>query len=212
RRERMLAPMIAFAVVSCVIVGRSHLVLNRYALPLAPVIAVLAAHALSAIRGLPLRIALAVALVALQLPATLSYLRLIASEDTRVAAATWLQENLPPEGRVFFPGGPLWSAYVAPDLLRPLQLPKQIEPALAAEIERRLPAPFPRQWRWASGVARPDGTGAAKHPLAAYAGALVITAEHPSPRFTEAMTPPALVQALEESARVLADFDIAGRP
>src|SRR5262249_46572507 len=122
RRERAVVPLLAFVALYAAIVGRSHLVLNRYALPLLPAIAFLAAHALRAIRPTALALAIAGLAIVTQLAPTASYLRLLATEDTRVAAATWLTTHVPPDAKLFLPGGPLWSAYVAPDLLRPLQL------------------------------------------------------------------------------------------
>jgi hypothetical protein len=203
RRERGLVPLVVFAVVYAAIAARSRMVLNRYALPLLPCVAVLAAYGLAFVPRLAPRLALAALVVALQLRPTLSYLRLIATEDTRVAAASWLRANVAAADPVFQPGGPLWAAYVAPDLPRPPRIPKQIDDALAAEIRRRLRPAFPREWQYARSVGRGDGA-----PLAPYAGAVVVTAEHPSPRFARVVTPPALVRALEEEARLLADFPI----
>jgi zinc D-Ala-D-Ala dipeptidase len=212
RRERRLLPVLVFVVAYGAIAARSHLVLNRYALPLLPALALLAAYALLAVRRPSLRAALVAAALVVQVPATVSYLRLLASEDTRVAAARWLRGHVAPDAPVFLPGGPLWSAYVAPDLPRPLTLPRQLDPGLARAIAERMPPTFPRHWRWATGLRRAPADEGDRDPLAEFAGGVVVTAEHPSPRFTKAMTSARLVEALEQGAVLLADFPIESSP
>src|SRR5581483_2029246 len=197
RRERALLPVIAFAAIYAAIVARSNLVYNRYALPLAPCLAVLAAYALGAVPRAGARAAIAVLVVALQLRPTLAYLRLLAVEDTRVAAAAWLRANASPDDTMFLPG-PIWAAYAAPDLPRPVQVPKAIDASLASEIQRRLPPTFPPQWRWMNALR--TGPDADRNPLAPFRGAIVVTAEHPSPRFGRVVTSAGVVRALEAGA------------
>jgi hypothetical protein len=114
-----------------------------------------------------------------------------------------LRAHRSPEQTVFLPG-PIWFPYVGPDLPRQARLPESIEPSLREEIARRLPPPLPGPWRWASWLPR----ARAGDPLGIFAGALVVTVEHPNPGFARVMSSPELVRALEGGARLLADFPI----
>lgn len=211
RRQGVLLPLGGFALAYAALAARSHFVLNRYTLLLAPAVAVFAAHGVR--RVLPGRLALvAVALLAgLGLARTLPYLRLLGVEDTRVAAARWLRGHLRPEAEVVWPGNVLLGGYVGPDLARPLPL-ERLPAARREAIAQRVPPPFPRR-RLYLGAPQPlpdcDGCAAA---LAPWAGRVVITAEHPDPVFRDAVSSPVLVDALARHALPLADFPIEAAP
>ena len=76
------------------VVGSGHRLFMRYALPLAPLLIVLAAGLLVRIRGKAL--AVAVVLVALQpFWSSLQQVSLLAGTDTRVEARRWMEANIP---------------------------------------------------------------------------------------------------------------------
>jgi hypothetical protein len=142
-------------------------------------------------------------------PAAIAFVTLIASEDTRVSAARWLEANVAPDARVFLPGGPLYIGYVGPTL-RPKAAPdRSLAPELKAEIERRTPESFPRTWRFARALAR--GEDGERIPRR-FAGSIIVTAEHGAPVFDVAMTSPDFIRMLERNARLLADFPIEREP
>lgn len=211
RRERALAPLAGFTLAYAALVLGSTFVLNRYVLMLAPPCAVFAAVALHAILPPRPRLAAAAALVVLGLPACVAHVRLLAAEDTRVAAARWLRANVQPEASVFWPGDPLLSFYAGPDLTRPLGLGDRLPPAMREALARRLP-PLPYPPRHHGAPIPQPGCAPCAETLRPYAGSIVVTAEHSDPAFADAVSSPLLLEALSRWAVPLADFPIEAAP
>lgn len=206
RRVRPLLPLAAFTLIYACVVWRSPIIINRYTLPLAAPAAVLAAYALHSISRVPLRLAAVALLLALGLPSCLAYDRLLAREDTRVAAARWLQASVRPEARIFLPGDVMTGGYLSPDLPRPPFNPDALPPERAAVLKARMPPPFPRRRvylllpkEYAEG--RP-GPGR----LARWANSVVVSAELREGPFAKDSTPSELIADLERHAVLLADY------
>ncbi len=209
RRDMRLLPLLSFVVAYGLLTWRSTLVLNRYVLPLVPSLAVLAAYALHGRIPTLVRAAVVAAVLCIDVPPTTAYLRLIAVEDTRVAAARWLREHVAARDAVFFSGVSSWAGYLAPALPRQLTLHGELRPELRAEIQRRMPPSFPLAWRFAP---LPISTSEGGPGLRALAGAVVVTSEHDSPRFDRVVAEPGLIALLLEHGRLLADFPIERVP
>jgi hypothetical protein len=153
RRERALVPVLGPAVLLCASALGATFLMNRYALPLLLPCAVFAAYGLHwSLRSTPLRAAVVALLVAMALPSCISYLRLLAVEDTRVAAARWLAAHVRPGAVVVWSMSTLYSSFYGPDVpARPrlVGLPS----APLAELERKMGGPvvpsyrFVRSWR-----------------------------------------------------------------
>jgi hypothetical protein len=212
RRERALMPLLLFVAIYGWLIHDTALGFNRYALPLAAPVAVLAAYGLHHAVGFRLRIAAIAALVAVGLPWCVAYDRLIAREDTRVAAGRWLVEHVRPDAAVVMPGNFLSSLYVGPALPGPLTWKGGLPPDVSAEMERRAAPRFPRTpsfLRQPRGYeASPEGPGR----LALWANAVVVTSEMYEGVFAKDSTPITLVADFERYAVLLADFPVVARP
>ena len=205
RRERALVPLLFFTAVYGWIVWRSPLVFNRYALPLAPPLAVLAAYALHRWTPFGVRVVAVAALVAIALPTCLAYDSLLAREDTRVASARWLREHVRPEAAIFLPGTLMTAMYVGPDLSRPLVgLPAD----RADELARRTGPPFPRVRRYHDPNAASGRTASGPARLAPWANGIVVTSETYDGPFRRESTPFRAVTDLEAYAYLLGDFPV----
>jgi hypothetical protein len=213
RRERAVLPLVVFALGYAVVISRYPVALNRYALPFAPVGAVLVAYALH--RGLPLpwRAIAAVGLIAIGLPSTVAYVALLAKEDTRVASARWLRAHVRPDARVFFSTDAGGVAYVGPDLPRPFEpygtVP--LAPATERELLARMGPSFPRTWRFIGpGTMFPNA--AADADPSGWANGIVVTSDVGAYPFAPYDTPPAAIRFLEQHAILLQDYPIERRP
>jgi len=207
RRARPLYPLAAFTWLYAYIVWRSPLPINRYTLPLAAPVAVLAAYGLHQIRPLPLRLSAAAVLVALGLPACIAYDRLLAREDTRVTAARWLRANVRPDAVVFLPGSILLPGYLGPDLPRPTFDPHVLPPERAAALTARMDPPFPRR-RFFVPPAHYDERPAGRERLAPWSNSVVVTSELYDGPFAKESTAPELVSELERHGVLLADYPV----
>ncbi len=188
RRERALLPLLAFTLLYGCIVWRSPLAFNRYGLPLAAPAAVLAAYGLHHAMTFRVRMAAAALLVAIGLPSCLAYDRLIAREDTRVAAARWLLEHVRPDAAVFMPGNLLTTLYLGPALPRPL-LFSGLPPALTAELLARAAPRFPRTPRFFLPPGGYSMTPEGRGRLAPWSNAIVVTSETREGPFAKESTP-----------------------
>jgi hypothetical protein len=109
RAPRAAAVVLAFAVPYYVVFGRGPLVFARYMVPLVPPLCALAAVAIvAAVERLP-RAPLAAAVLAsavavAPLRDSLAQDRVLARTDSRVLAARWLREHVPPDATVFLVG------------------------------------------------------------------------------------------------------------
>jgi hypothetical protein len=211
RRERALAPLLAFGVLYGWVVWRSPLVFNRYALPLAGPAAVLAAYGLHHAMSFRARVAVATLLVAIGLPACLAYDHLIAQEDTRVESARWLAQHVRPDAAVFLPGNLLTAIYLGPDLPKPLSV-TGLPPDRAEALQARMPPRFPHRRRYllrpARYAASPPGPGR----LASWENGIVVTSETREGPFAKESTPADLVADLERHAVLLADYPVERSP
>jgi hypothetical protein len=188
--RRVLLPLLAFTIAYTIVLVRTPLVLNRYAVPLAPPLAVFAACAIGAVPR-AVGAAATLAIVGLALPPSLEHLRLLATEDTRVAAATWIERH--PDETVYLAGNPgsLW--YGGPDVAPPLRVPGQ------PDVVVRYFEP-------------PPGDPADARRLLPYAGGVVVTSEHPSLVLARASTKPDDVALLARHAQVVVDLPIETVP
>jgi hypothetical protein len=211
RRERALMPLLLFVAIYGWLIHDAALGFNRYALPLAAPVAVLAAYGFHHALGVRLRMVAIATLVAVGLPWCVAYDRLIAHEDTRVAAARWLVEHVRPEAAVVMPGNFLSTLYVGPALPGPLVF-KGLPPDVTAEMEKRAAPRFPRTPRFLRKPrgydASPEGPGR----LALWANSVVVTSEMYEGVFEQDSTPITLVEDLERFAVLLADFPVVARP
>ena len=192
RDVRAVAPVLVFVAGYAGELATSPLVLNRYALPLAPPLAVLAATGVAAAPRRGLRLALGVALLALALPRTAAYLRLIAVEDTRAAAARWLAGSLPPGERLVL----LCWAYAAPDIPFGGLLGF---PGVPGNVT--LPQ-CPRSRTVETQIVGPELHEVPER----LRGAAVVTCEYPLPPLAFSATPPAAVRTIAADADLLAEF------
>jgi hypothetical protein len=197
RGPRVLLPVVAVAATWLCFLAASPLSLNRYTLPLAAPAAVLAAHALSSVRPQVVGLGAAALLAAAAVPPLAGYLRLLATDDTRVAAAAWLERSLPAAERVTV----LCDAYGGPDLPQPAAavMAVGLRPAM---LGTRLACPERRRVSTGATIVDPDLF------RAVHRGAVVVTCEHPTTGFGIGSTPPALVALLEREADLLADFPV----
>jgi len=198
-RRRVLVPTLAFVAAYGLILVRSPLVMLRYALPIAGPLAILAAYALARLPATA-RVAATLALVALGLPGSVAYVRLLAVEDTRTEAARLVEAEWARGGRVVFAANPVLASYAAPD--RPA-LPRY-ERGLPPDVERALAARAPH-------CGTPLETTQAT-TLADLAGALVVTSDPPTSEFTRASTGPATTRMLEGDATLVADLTVERTP
>ena len=110
RAPRAAAVLLAFAGAYYLVIGRGHLVFARYMVPLVPILCATAALAVVALaRRLPrARLAAAFALAALlalpSLRETIATNRVLARQDSRVAAARWLRSHVPPDATLLLVG------------------------------------------------------------------------------------------------------------
>ena len=208
RRERALVPLLAFAAVYGALAWQNPLPLNRYALPLAPPVALLAACGLHWALPTRLRVVAAAALVALGLSSSLQYLSLIGREDTRVAAARWLRAHVRPDARVFLPGNVMTAGYVGPDLPRAFVLPEDLSPATLEVLRMKLSPPFPHTWRFFAPPGDGGGSPAGPERLAPWSNAIVVTSELREGPFAGESTPAAAIADLERWAVLLADYPV----
>jgi hypothetical protein len=212
RRERALVPLLCFTALYGWIVWRSPIPLNRYSLPLAAPVAVLAAYGLH--RALPFwpRLVAVAALIAIGLPSCLAYDHLLAQEDTRVASARWLRTNVRPDARIFLPGDIMTAIYVGPDLARPLGGLADMPAERVAEVRARIGPPFPAARRY---FVPPQDYSAGRPGagrLAPWANGIVITSELRDGVFAAHSTPVAAIQDLERHAVLLADYPVERQP
>jgi hypothetical protein len=171
----------------------SHLSFVRYTLPLVPLLCVFAAGGLHSVATvLPARVRrpalLLFAIVTLWDPTvrSLQLDRLLATEDTRVAAGRWLSAHLPATAPVLLP---TYKGYANPMWGTALALPSwPIESGLREEAERRLAGSHPP-------FLGLDGLGVAED-LRRHGG-IVVTADHGGPAFW-ATTPAPIAALLEE--------------
>lgn len=195
-RRPVLWPLLGFVAGYLVLLLRSPLVLNRYALPLAAPLTVLAAHAIASLPWRSLRLGVTTLLVMLALPAVAAYLRVLGTEDTRVTAARWLEQSVPAGTRVF--GG--CGLYALPDLPAPGRWLGQLEvdvagvrDALACPARLALPpipvlVAEPRQFR------------------RMHQGSVIVTCETPGRPMPGSDSAPALRALLASQGRLLAEF------
>ena len=212
RRERALVPLLSFAAVYGALAWQNPLPLNRYALPLAPSVAVLAACGLRWALADGLRAGVAAALVALGLSSCLPYLSLIAREDTRVTAARWLQAHVRPDARVFLPGNVMTAGYLGPDLPRAFALPAELSPTAVDVLRKKLSLPFPHTWRFFAPPGDRAGSPAGPERLAPWSNAIVVTSELREGPFAHESTPAAAIADLERWAILLADYPVEREP
>jgi len=196
KRERILAPLGAFVLGYGTLLAASPLVLNRYALPLMAPVAVLAARAVVAIPARWARLLLTAAALATGLPETIGQVRLTLAEDTRVAAARWIEAHLPGDTPLYLTSGP----YAAPDLpaaaLDPFsQIPGGLGRPLPARCTHRRPL------RAIPLLPRSGGQLAAM-----VSNGVVITAEPPAAVFTPLSTPSALLDLLRAHGEEIVAF------
>jgi hypothetical protein len=145
-RERALVPLLVFIAVYGWIAWRSPLIFNRYALPLAPPVAALAAYGLHRWAPFPIRVGCVAALVVVGLPPASPSLA-DAREDTRVASARWLREHVRPDAQSA-PRNDHDRAVHRSRLPRPLAGTGSCRPS-AEELGRRIAA-LPRTRRYFS--------------------------------------------------------------
>lgn len=190
RERRVIVPLLAFTIAYGAVLVRTPLVLNRYAVPLAPPLAVFAACAIGALPR-ALGAALTLAIVGLALPSSLEHVRLLATEDTRVAAAEWIARH--GDAPVYFGGTPGSIWYAGPDVAPAIHVPGE------PDVVVRYFQP-------------PPGDPADARRLLSYASGVVVTSEHPSPVLARASTKPDDVALLARHARVLLDLPIEATP
>jgi hypothetical protein len=190
--RRVLLPLAAFTIAYTVVLVRTPLVLNRYAVPLAPPLAVFASYAVGAMPR-ALGAAVTLAIVTLALPSSLAHVRLLATEDTRVTAATWIERHASDGVPVYLGGTPGSIGYGGPDVAPPIRVPG------VPDVVVRYFAP-------------PPGDPADARRLLAYGGGVVVTSEHPSPVLARAGTKPEDVALLERHAHVVLDLPIEVTP
>jgi hypothetical protein len=195
RRERRLVPVGAFVLAYGLVLIETPLVINRYAVPLAAPLAVFAAYAIAALPRRSLRVVAASALVALGLPATLQHLRLLATEDTRVEAARWIERHQAAGDAIFLTGNAAAVGYAGPDVMMPIR-PAEAEPGKPPPLRYFDPPPG-------------DANDATR--LARFAGGYVVTTEHPLPKFWLS-TPREQIALLERHARVVLDLPFEREP
>jgi hypothetical protein len=192
RRMLVLLPLACFVVLYAAVLGRSPLVLNRYALPLAAPLAVFAAVGLLATGSLALRAAVLTIVVAGNVPELAAYLRLVTTEDTRVAAARWIVTELPAGEVLHLACG----RFGAPDLpASALDPPFAGLPLPAACTRRRVLVPSYRP------------VGSAGELQQSYGHGVTITCDPPAESFSRFSTPAPTLRALERDGRLLAEFD-----
>ncbi len=207
RRPRPTAPILAVAVPYALTLATAERSFVRYALPLVPIVSVLAAGAVGAITsriGARARPAVAALLVAGALtdPAlrSIELCRLLAAEDTRVAAGRWLAQHVVPGRRVWFPSrsgyaNPTWDMAFG---FGQWTVGKDLE-AAARERQKTVYPPV-----------LPLGAAPTVAQYLRQRGGTVVTADHPLlPHW--ASTPPSIRKALQErGATMLARFDGLG--
>ena len=199
-RERALVPLLTFVMLYGAILLSTPLALGRYVLPMTGPLAVLAAYALSRLPPLA-RVVTVAGMVALGLPECLQYVRLLGREDTRIEAARLIAAEWERGGRVLVAANPILGMYVGPDIA---QLPRY-EGGIPRHVEEMLVARAPR-------CIRPFETLSRATSLDAYAGALVVTIDPPTPMFARATTPPAILTLLERQATPVADLTVEVAP
>jgi hypothetical protein len=202
-RPRPLVPLLGFGALYGLVLVRAPFALDRYALPIAGPLAILAGCTLA--RMPPVARAAAVAgLVALGLPDCVGFVRLLAVEDTRVEAARWIDAARARGTRIVVAANPVLATYVGPDLPA---LPRY-EGGLPPDVERALAARAPRCLANVETVEIGPGTPT----LAAHAGALVVTTAPPNPSFARASTTPATYAALAREATLEVDLPVGTPP
>ncbi len=174
----------------------------RYALPIFPLIAVLAAGGATALTRLAPRRWRAIVLAGLALAAvadpglrTLQYVRLLGREDTRVSAARWIHEQLRTGQPVLIPGAQSYG-YALPEMPIDANLARlRYGPEISARLLRLVPPhPLPKVGETATQLA------------AVWApGRYLMTTEFPVPRF--GTVSPSVANALEAGAQVVERFD-----
>ncbi len=205
-RNRALVPLIVFPALYALVLWTTPLALDRYILPIAGPLAVLAALALSRLPP-ALGVALAAFVVGIGLPSCVQYVRLLAIEDTRVEAAKLVRAEWARGGRVLIAANPVLSSYVGPDLAA---LPRY-DPPLPATVLHAIETHAPHCTRPLESLTFPDGADASD-ALRPYAGALVITVDAPAPDFVRASTPPAVAAALAQHAALVGDLQVERYP
>lgn len=201
RGTRVLWPAIALAVAALAVLASSPLALNRYALPLAAPAAVLAAYGLTCTRPRWIGYAVTALLVAGAVPGIASYLRLLAVEDTRVAAAGWLASSLPAGERVTV----LCDHYAGPDVVQPAMALTAFDLG-SSVLGPRLACPQRLPVSAGMAVGDPDFF------RALYRGKVVVTCEHPDAGHQTGSTPAPLLALLEREGTLLADFPVERSP
>jgi hypothetical protein len=190
--RRALVPLVAFTLAYGAVLARTPLVLNRYAVPLAPPLAVLAAYAIGAVPR-PLGAIATLAIAGLALPSSIQHDRLLATEDTRVTAARWIERHRADGAPIYLGGTPGSIGYGGPDVAPPIHVPG------VPDVDVRYFEP------------KPGDPGDARR-LLPYAGGVVVTSEHPSPLLERAGTKPADVALLERHGRVVLYLPIEHAP
>jgi hypothetical protein len=205
-RAAVLLPMVSFAVLYLGMLWPHPLQMNRYALPLAPAAAVLAAAGIGRLLPPGLAVLAVAGLVGGSLPATVSYLGFLAREDTRVEAARWMRHHVRPDARVYLPTSEPLFSYFGPDLPLPLrnQAGGLLPRPLIEDLERRLGPPFPHTWRFFNGI------GDDRPPPEP--NSIVVTSDFPDAPFAVGDSPPAAGEYLERHATLLQDYPVERQP
>lgn len=199
RRERGVLPLAVFVLAYAVVLARTPLVVNRYALPLAAPLAVLATYGIAGLPSIGLRVAAVVIIAGVSLPDCIAYDRLLGIEDTRVTAATWLAAHAGERAIVVSPSV-VAMAYSGPDLPGSIRFVRA--PGAEGGVVVQAGAHPVRSFQPAGGV---DADAARLLP---YAGALVVTSEHHAPNFERASTPASDLALLARHARLVLDLPI----
>jgi hypothetical protein len=204
-RHRGVLVLLAVAVPYLVALARAERLFVRYTLPLVPLLAVLAAHAVLVLRErMPRRtgpvLAALLVLVTVADPAgrSVALVRLLARDDTRLLAGQWIAAHVPSGAALIVPGTRWYSLPELPPSWGDLAW--RYGSAAAAELRRRGWLGDAPQYRLvAYGY---DGSGfAAARTRARW----VVTAEHPGlPAFGLVPTP--VADALRTQGTRLVEF------
>jgi 4-amino-4-deoxy-L-arabinose transferase-like glycosyltransferase len=200
RRPATLAVVLIVAVPYAVMIGLSR-AFARYALPLVPVVAALAAAGAWGVGGLaPARRSLVAALVVVAASLgpcarSVALVRLLAVPDTRRTARAWLLAHVQPREHIWLPS-PFGYANPTPMLLEDLAL--GVEPDVIEALRARRPQ-WPGPFRFILGVA-PSNLASLRA-----VGGLFVVLDHPVLEGF-ASTPKPLVEFVHRYGTLVAQF------